>query len=421
MMTKTANCARLIVISSIFFHQAAYCESFGEARVMTTAKQEIALSGTASGGVLTLVAPAPRSVRYVSITTSAGESAESVIGKLATVINESDPFGWWGDRSKIYWSPESGVQAVGNTLQGVPGGPDFTFAGTERGLGILKPPLSLSGSYNAEKDQVILRWINPSGEYDAIKCTGGTKPPNTTSCVVPMNGRDLDDVFFYVLGVSGKTPSSPAIITISKNAQEELGCLPFFGGVAPNWGAWSTSADPGAAKFEQGVKPDVDERRFIREPAHKPFFQFIKASAPNVQAGVWRKFLGLTPGHTYRISARLNTLEMDACKSDWSFSLHAAHNGPAGTDLSNDQLSGAAALPDGSRGSAAGRIALYGPGVTTSGKWVKCSTDVPGAGLEIKDITLSAGIDTITIWVRHTGSDSTGVGIDWLKLEDVTN
>jgi hypothetical protein len=376
--------------------------------------------------VLTLASRhSARQPRYASIETTAGESAESVVKRLASLINQTDPFEGWGDRSKIAWSEEkSGLRAIGSSLHRLVGGLGwYVFGGTETGLGIPKPPLCLSGSYDAAKDQIVLRWVNPPDEYDSLKTTGGTQPPGTTSCVLELNGREISDpTYYYVIGVRKGVPSNAAFISISKNAQEELACLPFFNGVMPNWMSWSTSADPGAAKLEQGMKSHlVDQKKFIREPADKPFFQLIKASAPNVQVGVWRKFLGLTPGHTYRISARLNTLAMDACKSDWSFSLHAAYNGPAGTDLSNDQLSGAAALPDGSRGSAAGRIALYGPGVTTSGKWGKRSTDVPGTGLEIKDITLPAGVDTITIWVRHTGSDSTGVGIDWLKLEDVTN
>ncbi|GAI80678.1 unnamed protein product [marine sediment metagenome] len=52
-----------------------------------------------------------------------------------------------------------------------------------------------------------------------------------------------------------------------------------------------------------------------------------------MSAGVKRKFLGLTPGHTYRVSARLNTLEMDSGQGDWSVSLHAAYNPPGGADL----------------------------------------------------------------------------------------
>ena len=68
---------------------------------------------------------------------------------------------------------------------------------------------------------------------------------------------------------------------------------------------------------------------------------------------------------------------------------------------------------------AAGRVALYGPGVTTNGKWEKRSTDKPGPGLEIKNITLPDNVTSITVWLRHSGANPSGVGMDWIKLEDV--
>ena len=47
----------------------------------------------------------------------------------------------------------------------------------------VKPVLSVSGSYDSEKHQVSLSWINPPEHYDAIDVGGETFPPNTTNCV----------------------------------------------------------------------------------------------------------------------------------------------------------------------------------------------------------------------------------------------
>jgi len=143
-------------------------------------------------------------------------------------------------------------------------------------------------------------------------------------------------------------------------------------------------------------------------------------TSPTAVAGVKRKFLGLAPGHTYRISARLSTLELDSAKENWSFSLYAAYNAPGGADLAVEQLGGLAELPDGNKGGAAGRIALYEPGLTTNGTWEERSTGKEWRGLVAPDITLPRGVDTMTVWVRHRGVDSTGVGIDWVKIEDLS-
>ncbi|MHC4658107.1 MAG: hypothetical protein ACYS83_02870, partial [Planctomycetota bacterium] len=177
-------------------------------------------------------------------------------------------------------------------------------------------------------------------------------------------------------------------------------------------------------EFGQGVREQflASERRdSITHPATKPFYQVIKTKSSGAQAGVWRKFLGLIPGHTYRVSARINTLEMDLEEGDWSLSLHAAYNAPGAADLTVAQLAGLAALPDGSAGDAGGRIAIYTPQLTTKGTWEERSTGKPWRDIPIPpDIMLPAGVDTITVWVRCRGSGPTAFGVDWVKLEDLS-
>lgn len=385
------------------------------------ATTEITLKGNAEGGILTLVRIPYRNCPYASISTQAGESAKALAGRLAASIYNSDPFKWGGNFEII--AKEGSL-----TLLGQPG--SYAFAGTETGLGIPEPPTSLSGMYDMENEQIILNWQNPASGFDVIfiaeyvflrpnypswpsytRITGSEE-----KYVYQLKDKKINSAYFFVIGIWDGVPSSPGAIYLCNNSQEELFGIPFTNGIAPNWRAWSTEANANKVQFEQAVRERyvhrADGRRYnpVRKPETKPFSQMIKTMSLGVKAGVWRKFLGLTPGHTYRISARLNTLEMDSAKSDWSFSLHAAYNGPGGTDLTVDQLSGLAALPDGSTGPAAGRIAHYGLQATTNGKWVKSSAE----------IALPAGVDTMTIWVRHSGSDSTGVGIDWVKLEDLS-
>ena len=390
----------------------AVCETRSDKAASRSLRYCIALNGTASGGNLYLVErPQGFTPNYVTVKTSPGDPAEYVVDQLASELRTSGRIA-------------RGAEAEGRILKGLPLVLGFhAFAGTETSLGVPPPPLFPSGSYDSKANQVTLRWINPRDGYNFPLCDFNEMPANATECLVNMKGRN-PQAPFLVIGIRNGVPSNFAVINVSRNAQEELECLPFYNGVMPNWSSWSTSSKPGDAQFEQGTKAGVDlveHQRLpikINAPDNKPFYQLIKTSEANVQAGVWRKFLGLTPGHTYRFFARLNTLAMGYANGEWSYSLRAAHNAAGGADFTSDQLSGKAPLPDGSLGPGAARIAEYGPRKTTEGQWIQHATGDKNSG--VKDITLPDGVDTITVWVRHSGADSSGVGIDWVKLEDVT-
>jgi hypothetical protein len=121
---------------------------------------------------------------------------------------------------------------------------------------------------------------------------------------------------------------------------------------------------------------------------------------------------------------------MPKAQGGWSFSLHAVATGQDKSDLTAQQMAGLAALPDGKTGLEAGLIALYAPGVSPvpaqqpttrpKRKTARKAADEPAADLVTGDIRLPEGADTITVWVRHQAVHSTGVGLDWVRLEDVT-
>jgi hypothetical protein len=85
-------------------------------------------------------------------------------------------------------------------------------------------------------------------------------------------------------------------------------------------------------------------------------------------------------------------------------------------------MAGLDALPDGNKGPAAGRIALYDSPLATEGQFVEISTDKAKAvqGREITDITLPQRIDSITVWVRCTSSAALSAAVDWISLEDLS-
>ena len=219
--------------------------------------------------------------------------------------------------------------------------------------------------------------------------------------------------------------SNAAVITLDYNddSQQELDIQPFTGGIRPNWRAWSHGGQPASLLLAQGSKGewkrfDAEPRASV-EPKDNPYFQRIKTRSPEVIGGVCRKFLGLKPGHTYRLSTRMNTFEMDGGRENWSFSFHAVAHSKDVT-LTAEQMAGLLPLPDGSVGLTAGQVGSYGPGSTTKGQFVELSTEKSDPNSQVRDITLPPGAEVITIWFRYSGPASTGVGFDWIKLKDVT-
>jgi hypothetical protein len=370
-----------------------------------------------------------------------GESPDLVAQRLADTINahhsrqthriDYDPHWLWRGGFKANASGPS------VTLPLFPAA--YVLAGTETGLGIPDPPLSLTCSYNDRKDEIKLNWINPPERYDYILVNycwtdfdhlGTYRLPGTTSKYIFENAKaremDLNDMDFRVIGVRNNIPSNASYIHVSNkgHCQAETHTIPFTNGIAPNWSLWTTGVEPKKGAFEEGEK-------YPRMPGYTPnwslvtkhFYQVINAPAKGVANGIYRKFLGLTPEHTYRLTACLSTLDMDSIQADWSFSLHATHNGAGRKDLTAQQLAGSAALPDGKRGPQAGRIASYHKGKTT-----KAAYDIVFSGdkaaSEVEDashITLPADANEITVWVRFSCSDPKGkVGFSGVKLEDIT-
>jgi hypothetical protein len=143
---KSLVCTMLLLTAGLVTtHEEAYAPGSGE-----TWRWPLSLKGSASGGSLILAGTLNRNVQYVSIPTSPGESAESVAHRLADAINahhsrqttrvQYDPH--W------LWTGKRPVSASGPSLT-IPLGPGgCMLGGSETGLGIPQPPLSLSCSYD---------------------------------------------------------------------------------------------------------------------------------------------------------------------------------------------------------------------------------------------------------------------------------
>lgn len=369
------------------------------------ATTKITLKGNAQGGVLTLVSIANRNTRHFSIFTESGESSESVAMRLADTINNLNPFRWGGTFEVI--SKDGSL-----TLLGPPG--TYASAGTEKGLGIPEPPTSLSGRYDMDNNQVILNWQNPASGFDKIFVNKCGYPYPTYSMIAgseekyvyQLEDHKIDSTYFCIIGIRDNIPSCSAAIKLAINVQEELFGIPFANNVAPNWKAWSSGINTIVNK--ELIKSRIIEnltsakgRRHnpIKTADAKPFKQILKTPTSGGKLGIWRKFLGLTGGHTYRLTASLNTLDMNPDDPDWSFSLHAVADSitwkePTASQFANSSL---------------GKMASLGNGITTNGKYAEKSID----------IHLPSDTNSITVWLRLSAKKSAKVEFDYIRLEDL--
>jgi len=311
----------------------------------------------------------------------------------------------------------------------------YVFCGTERGLGIPAPIHSLSCRYDAESETATLNWALGADSHDevVVLLPGATyrlPDARTTHVCRGCSVAAARDALIWVVAFCGTVPSNAAGIRMGeeqgKRIQHELFSIPFSCGVAPNWVPWTGAGSEALVMHRQGTKRD--RQRFVSYPADikspddKPYYQLIKTSSPDAVGGVWRQFLGLTPNRYYRLSARLNTLSSDRDSTPSSFSLHVAHDAAGGdASLSTQQLAGVAPLPDGSHGSDAAMVGVFGPKRTTKGNWVEASTGFPRDKPLLADIRIPEGVDSITVWLRCTGNLPEGVGMDYIRLEDVTS
>jgi len=412
----------LVVISGLCFSDVA---------AQTPFSSSVTLKGQSSGGVLTLMKAPTHNYPYLAITNKPGETAASVIARLASQLINCSACEKYG-RGSVLEVTESSLVLLGGPMPlGTKRASLWILGGTETGFSIPPAPLSVSASYVSNR--VVLEWVNPPGGYDSLMVADQGFPRG-----VPLPGEmtryvyNPQDVFprppvqewvdatFVVIGYKAGTPSNGAGVRLRRHAeQESLMNIPFTSGVAPGFRKWNHRTSTEAIAFEQGNLPGVAPASDLGKFGGKGFFQIITGHG-SFQGGVSRCFLGLTPGHTYRVGARLSTLETK--QGNWSFSFHAAYNPAGGNDLTRAQMAGDEALPDGTKGKTAGQIARYDSTTTTDGNWVQRFSTEKKSDNAVHDITMPATENnSITIWFRLEGKDVTdvAVGFDSVTIEDL--
>jgi hypothetical protein len=404
---------------------------YGDSRGSFVTTADFTFKGKANGGTLFLCNIMARNAPFAYIETSPGESGESVVYRMAKEIAYTDAI---FDHSHYKnFDKELALEnmAKWNTLKisGLPG--DYFVAGTEKGFDIPMPPLFLSCLYDEATDEIILNWENSSSVCDYILVRlfwtefdhmGSRRVENSSTSLriskkdIPVDINDLD---VRVFGFRNNLPSNLSIIRLTNKGtcqSEEFG-VPFTNNIVPNWKVWTVNKEIDTKVFEMG---DKFGKTSMYNPAlsisTKPFYQVIKGSESGDNYGIYRKFLGLTPGHTYRVIAGLTTLDMNSINEDWSFSVYAAYN-YSKKDFTAKQFVGLSALPNGKKGPKAGEIASFGKNnKDTKGKFTIVGSDANSC------ITLPKDVNEITIWVKFNCKNPNGkVGFSGVKLEDVTD
>ena len=365
---------------------------------------------------------------YVTVTNQAGESALSVIGRLATQLRACSVCQKYYGKNPISSDSttlvlQDGIIPVGCTA--------WVLGGTEQGFSIPHPPFAVSASYEKNSDSIILEWANPLSDLDKIEIVYNSLPlatlPGKTTRYVHRRGGAIDagfssdDVTVFVMGCKAGVPSNGSGVRLLRHTlQESLMNIPFTQGIAPSFQAWKLQSKEESIQLEQGNLPGMHPGAETLQFQGKGFYQVIKGRGL-FNGGVSRRFIGLTPEHTYRVGARMNTLETKSTNK-WAFSFHAAFDTSNSVPLTAEQMAGSATLPDGSKGPLAGLIAKYATGETTSREWTNHFSAGGATGNLCTDVTLpKQGSDSITVWFRLTGNNATNVvvGIDSVTIEDL--
>lgn len=395
----------------------------GQVKIPGWVTGEIVFDAPASGGTLVFSDMVNVNPISAQIDTQPGESPESVAKRLAHAINwEWVQYGWRIDT----------VQSSGSMLYRIPGGIDYSLAGTETGLGIPKPPHSLTAIYDPTIDGFRLKWEN-GDNYEHIRYSNsgypGNAPTSATSHVISQVSarrtgtmfRGADDFYFVVCGIKNGIPSASAAIRANKCVQCESTGYRSDEGLLSNWRSWSADGDRKAVRARVGEKAGKKTSGMpdCQVESQYPIFQAVSTSKPGVKCGVVRKFVGLSAGSRYCVDAFTSVPASGPFAQNAHYELFAA---PA-HDLDEASLSKlgepAALQAKGKLGEV--RLLDSSSSPSLSGKGWK--SVAPGLGKLASDpvITLPEGFDEIVVWaVCQNIPQEQEIGIDWLTLKDLT-
>ena len=311
----------------------------------------------------------------------------------------------------------------------------YATAGTERGLGIPSAPRHLTFSRDPKTGNVRLRWKNPDSGYDQLRIPaypfpalpGGSEEFSPSAFIARLSEKapayyvqllGSDSEFpFYLLALKNGVASNHSGIYVKGSRQEDRFCVPFSFGVAPNWSAWSPCQN--RIIMQQGQAPEIVGEAFGNTHGEEGnYSQIIGAKSAGGVGGVYRMFLGLNAGHAYRLTMRVNTLDMGICPGKWSYSIYAApHRNDDDPPFTATQFAGEEPLPEALAPEGRVCLASFNSQHTTQGKWEIFAT---GGGADTPDLAMINGCSTLTVWAsHHADAPTSGVAFDYISLEDL--
>lgn len=402
-----------------------------EMRMATT---RFALKGKSTGGVmiLTKVPGAVANHAQFVVTNLPGDDSATVLERL---VRSLAAHGFVLDRpapEKRDWLVLPGGGSLwrdGKVLEA----PAWIAGGDDLGFNIPPAPLFLSATYVS--NQVILRWVNEV-TYDSLWVCGGVwesipievLPGNTEefACdivrLVPPNWPwpEGTNVLIAVVGVKDGVPSTAAAIKlVDFTKQEPVVHVPFSRGVVPGFRFWSRTPTGAKVQCKQGIIHSTPLGGGT-EIWRLKYYQVFNANG-GFQAGLYRRWLGLKPGHTYRVSATLRSLGSQV--SGVSIGLFGAELPRGSADLTPAQMIGEEPLPGGKRGKAAGLLGWVSAGVTNGNASMSETMQVGSnlSGTVGGEFTLSDRSDSIAVWVRVESQQAAEVGLilDSLVIEEL--
>lgn len=320
--------------------------------------------------------------------------------------------------------------------------------GTENALGIPQAPRHLTYGRDRDTDQVVLRWKNTGTAYDEIRLAGnlgevvsGTAESwNYTQWLLAIQrgeasielGGSLSlrlpgqSFSFAVVGVRNNVYSNAGDIFVCLNGkcfrQFDNFYVPFSFGVARNWAPWHFRGETEGIQNVQSVRKGPDLPFELTKPflERAPFAQITRVRKANSEGGVYRVFVGLEVGHVYRITMRLNTLNMHNIAAAWEYAIYGVcHASNVFPPLTPKQFAGKEPLSRDNFPRQKVCLARFRNGYSTNGEWRIIETGGNSHNV-IGDFEMPAGCRTLTVWVRHWAEGPTsGVAFDYISLEDL--
>jgi hypothetical protein len=403
----------------------------GESSMATT---RFTLVGESAGGVM-VVTPLPAAggtyAKFV-VTNAPGDSAAVVLRRLARELalnhHGGELAGAGTDAGECLLLPGGySLPVEGKRLQS----PYWVVGGNDGGCGIPPAPVFLTCTW--ETNLVTLRWCNEA-VYDSIWVLGGSVRSTPLAvlsgsadrCVLDggrlaaagLRGGPARELTVAVVGMKNGVPSTAAALRLSDGKRQEcLSNLPFAHGVMPGFRFWSQSAAGQRVSRSQAIQPPETAPNDSR--LHRLRFGQIIQSDAGFEAGLYRRWLGLTPGGDYRLS--LQTGKASATVSGVVVTAHAVPLRATAGDLTAAQMAGDDLLPNGTRDLQAIELAAWS---------VARRADVPETGAPVglvappvqgRTFRLAAEEDSIAcwIWVASTEAAEIMLMLESLALEKI--